>query len=189
MLPATICTRLASRFRRDGLGDLAGVAVGGVDDDDVDAGVHQAHRTLETGVADGRGRADQQPALVVLGGQGVSLGLLDVLDRDQADGAIGVVDDDQAFDLVLAQQLARLAGIDAFAHRDQVLAGHHRRGRDLVVALEAHVAVGQDADQLARAWRSTTGKPEILRRAVISRTSARVVSGLMVSGLMTMPLS
>ncbi len=37
--------------------------------------------------------------------------------------------------------------------------------------------------------RSTTGKPEILRRAVISRTSARVVSGWMVSGLMTMPLS
>ena len=37
--------------------------------------------------------------------------------------------------------------------------------------------------------RSTTGKPEILRRAVISRISAKVVSGWMVSGLMTMPLS
>ncbi len=37
--------------------------------------------------------------------------------------------------------------------------------------------------------RSTTGKPEILRRAVISRISRRVVSGWMVTGLITMPLS
>ena len=37
--------------------------------------------------------------------------------------------------------------------------------------------------------RSTTGKPEIFRRAVISLISRRVVSGWMVSGLMTMPLS
>jgi hypothetical protein len=37
--------------------------------------------------------------------------------------------------------------------------------------------------------RSTTGKPEILRSRVISRISPSVVSGWMVIGLMTMPLS
>jgi hypothetical protein len=36
---------------------------------------------------------------------------------------------------------------------------------------------------------STTGKPEIFRRALIWRTSLSRVSGLMVSGLMTIPLS
>ncbi len=36
---------------------------------------------------------------------------------------------------------------------------------------------------------STTGKPEIFRRAVSACTSPSVVSGLMVKGLMTMPLS
>ena len=36
---------------------------------------------------------------------------------------------------------------------------------------------------------STTGKPEMRRWALIWRISARVVSGWMVSGLITMPLS
>ena len=50
--------------------------------------------------------ADQQPALAVLGGQRMGLGLLHVLDGDQADGAVVVVDDDQPLDAVLLQQRA-----------------------------------------------------------------------------------
>src|SRR5690606_38098825 len=58
--------------------------------------------------------------------------------------------DDQPLDLLAAQQLARLSLADAFPDGDQVVLGHQRlRGR-LVAGLEAHVAVGQDADQLAR---------------------------------------
>ena len=47
---------------------------------------------------------DAQAALLVLAGVGMLLRLLDVLDRDQADAAVVVVDDQQLLDAVLMQQ-------------------------------------------------------------------------------------
>ena len=83
------------------------MAVGGVDHHHVGAGFRQSHGALVAGVADRRGGADQQAALLVLGGVREGLGLLDVLHRDQTDGAIVLVHDDDAFDLARAQQFAR----------------------------------------------------------------------------------
>lgn len=79
------------------------MAVRGVDDDTVDAGADQALGALEALVADGRGGGDAQAALRILGGVGVQRRLLDVLDRQQADAAMILVDDQQ-LDAVLVQQ-------------------------------------------------------------------------------------
>ncbi len=127
------------------------MAVGGVDHHHVDPRLHQGQGALEAGVADRGGRPDQQTALGVLGRMGVGLGLLHVLDGDQADGAVVLVHHDQALDLVAAQQRPRLGLADPLTHGDQVLVGHQLGSRDLVGALEPHVAVGQDAHQLAAA--------------------------------------
>ncbi len=62
------------------------------------------------------------------------------------------------------------------------------RTEGVLVGDEAHVAVGDDADQLA-ARASTTGTPEIRYRPHSASTSRRVSSGEQVTGLVIMPAS
>ncbi len=116
-------------------------------------------------VADRGGRGHAQPALLVLAGVRMGDRLFDILDGDQADAAILVVDHQQLFDAVLVQHPLRLVLADALAHRDQVFLRHQLRDLLARIGGEAHIAVGEDADQLAgRARccrRSTTGMPEM----------------------------
>ena len=56
------------------------VAVGGVHHQHVHAGLDQGHGALVAVAEEADGGADAQPALVVLGGQRVLLGLVEVLD-------------------------------------------------------------------------------------------------------------
>ena len=84
------------------------MAMGGVDDDAVDAGVDQQFGALIALVADGRGGGDAQASLGVLAGQRMQRRLLHILDRDEADAAEILVDDEQLFEPVLVQKAARL---------------------------------------------------------------------------------
>ena len=112
-LPAMTWTRLESFFtRRTASSTRSRVAMGGVDDDEVDVGVDQPLATLEAGVADARGGGDAKAALLVLGGVRVEAALLDVLDGDQADAAIVLVDDEQLLDAVLMQEPLGLVLVD-----------------------------------------------------------------------------
>ena len=89
--------------------------------------------------------------------------LLHVLDGDQADAAILIVDDEQLFDAMLVQHPLGLVLADAFAHRDEVFMRHQFGDLLARIGRKAHVAVGEDADQLARyalAAPVTTGMPE-----------------------------
>ena len=88
------------------LDDRARVAVGGVDDEHVDLGCDEGRRALERVRADADGGPDPQPPALVLRRERVALALLDVLDRDQAPEAPGVVDDRQLLDLVAPEQAA-----------------------------------------------------------------------------------
>jgi hypothetical protein len=113
------------------------VAVGGVGDEHVDAGVDQRGGPLP-GVAEvADGGTDQQAAVGVLGGVGELLGLHEVLDRDQAGEPTGLVDQRQPLALVLAQQRGRvsrempaapvMSGIGVITSSTLVVA-HSRRG-------------------------------------------------------------
>ena len=142
----------------------ARMAVRGVDHDQIDAGVDQRLGAGKALVADRGGGGDAQPALLVLAGVGIGDRLLDVLDRDQADAAVLVVDHQQLLDAVLVQQPLGLVLADALAHGDQLLLGHQLGDRLPRIGGEAHVAVGEDADQLAGPPLpppSTTGMPEM----------------------------
>jgi hypothetical protein len=100
---------------------------------------------------DADGSADQQTALGVLAGQWVFAGLADVLDRDQALEGEVVVDHHQALQAMLVQQSDDIFLADALFHRDQTLARRHDMAHMLVqVGLETQVAIGDDADHLAR---------------------------------------
>ena len=149
-LPAMTATLLVARWmRRTCCKHLLGMAVRGVDDEAVDAGRHQHLGALEALVADGRGRGDAQAPVGVLGGVRMRGRLLDVLDRDEADAAPGIVDDHQLLDPVLVQQAARLVLADALADRHD-LARHQFGHRLARIVGEAHVAVGEDADEPRR---------------------------------------
>ena len=90
--------------------------------------------------------------------------LFHVLDGDQADAAILIVDDQQLLDAVLMQHPLGLVLADALAHRDEVLVRHQLGDLLPGIGGKAHVAVGEDADQLAGlalAAPVTTGMPEM----------------------------
>ena len=89
------------------------VAVGGVGDEHVDAGLDQRGGPLP-GVAEvADGGADQQPAVAVVGRVRELLALDEVLDGDQAAEAALVVDERQPLALVRAQQRGGLLARDA----------------------------------------------------------------------------
>ena len=75
--------------------------------------------------------------------------LLDILDGDQADAAILVIDHQQLLDAVLMQQPLGLVLADAFAHGDEIFLRHQFGNLLARIGGKAHVAVGEDADQLA----------------------------------------
>ena len=164
-LPAMTETLLVARWmRRTWLKHLLGMAVRGVDDEAVDAGRHQHLGALETLVADGGGGGDAQPPVGVLGGVRMGGRLLDVLDGDEADAAPRIVDDHQLLDPVLMQEPARLVVAHPLADRHH-LAGHELGHRLARIVGEAHVAVGEDADELRAACRPPRARPPECRRS------------------------
>src|SRR6185312_8531051 len=121
----------------------------GIDYEHVDAGLDQHRHALLGIAADADRRADQQGVVLVLRRMRVVAGLLDVLDGDQPTQLERVVDHQHLLDAVLVQQHQHIILAGAFAHRDQlVLARHDVAHWVVVLALEAHVAAGDDADQL-----------------------------------------
>ena len=146
------------------LDDRLGMAVGGVDDEAVDPGRHQHLGALETLVADGGGGGDAEAPVGVLGGVRMGGRLLDVLDGDEADAAARFVDDDQLLDPVLVQEAARLVVADPLADRHH-LAGHQLRHRLARIVGEAHVAVGEDADEPRRLAVGARARPPECRRS------------------------
>ena len=125
------------------------MAVRGVDHDEIDAGLDQPLGAQEAFVADRGGGGDAQPALLVLAGVRIGDRLLDVLHGDQPDAAILLVDHQQLLDAVLVQQALGLVLADALAHGDQPLLGHQLGDLLARIGGEAHVAVGENADELA----------------------------------------
>src|SRR5690606_7942300 len=100
------------------------MAVGGVDDQQVDARVDKAFGALEPVVTDAGGGRHAKPTLRVLRGMRVELRLLDVLDGDETDAATLAVDDQQLFDAVLVQEPLGLVLIHALAHGDEPFLRH-----------------------------------------------------------------
>ncbi len=131
----------------DGSKHAHGVAVGGVYDDDVGLGRDQCAGTGLAVRSDAGGGGDSKAAKLVLVGERVGFRLVHVLDGDQADAAIAIVDNDQLLDPVLVQQVPGAFGADIGGDRDEVLPRHQLIHFQTGFGGEAHIAVGDDADQ------------------------------------------
>ena len=131
----------------DHIQDGGVVAVGGVDDEGIDAGVGEFAGAVEGLTLDADGGGDDETALVVVDGVGELLALGDVFDGDEAAEDALVVDDGQLFDAVFVEAVLGLLEGGADGGGDEAFAGHEvGDGAGLVVG-EAHVAVGEDADE------------------------------------------
>ena len=126
MLPAmTSSLRILALDLPHAVDDAARMAVGGVDHDDVDAGLHQALEPLVAVAADADGGAGAQLAGGVLGGVGMLGRLEDVLDGHQAAQLERRVHHQHALEPVLVHQRLGFVEARAFAHRDQPFARRH----------------------------------------------------------------
>ena len=123
------------------------MTVRGIDHDDIDLGLDQSQRPFDALGADAGGGGTTQSAQFVFVGKGVELGLVHVLDRDQADAAVAVVDHQQLLEPVAMQQPARLLGCGVRADGHQVVAGHQFIDFDRRIGGEADIAIGDHPDQ------------------------------------------
>ena len=123
--------------------------MGGVEADGVHLGVDQRGDAIHHIAGDANGGGAEQATLTVLGGVGVLLGLLDVLDGDEAAQHVVLVHQRQFFDAVFGEDLARLFQRGAHRGGDEVFRGHDLGDLAGIVGLKAQIAVGEDADQLA----------------------------------------
>ena len=127
------------------------MTVRGVHDDHVHARRHQRLDALFGVATDPDRRAHQQAFAAVVGGVRVVQFLLDVLDRDQAAQGELIVHHQHFLDAVPVQQADHFIVGRAFHDRDQtIFLGHDVANRIVELLLEAHVAAGDDANQLAR---------------------------------------
>ena len=121
------------------------------------------------------GRADSQAALLVLGGVGEFEFFLDVFYGDQALEVEILVHDQKLFDAVRLQNALGFFERGADRHGDQVVLGHDVADRLIEVALEAQVAVRQDARR--GACPRVTGSPETLYLFMMSSAWRTDISG------------
>ena len=129
-----------------------GMAVRGIDDEHVYAGIEQRLGAPDAVLAGaGRGGRAQAP-VIVLAGIGELLRLLDVLHRVTSPTQRYASSTTISFSMrCWCRSRFALLAIDGFAHRDELVLGHQLGDRLRGIGGEAHVAIGDDADQLLRA--------------------------------------
>jgi hypothetical protein len=125
------------------------MAVRGINHHQIDAGGNQRLGARKAFVADRGGGSNTQAALLVLTSVRIGHGLFYVLDRDKADAAVLAVHHHQFLDAMLMQQALGFVLADALAHGDELVLGHQLGNALLRIGGEAHIAVGENADQLA----------------------------------------
>ena len=150
MLPATTCTRVGQLL--DAVRPRRARAASGRGRCRPRPGrtpaVDQPLGAGEAVVADVVAAATRSRPCSSLAGMGIGLRLLDVLDRDQADAAVASSTTSSFSMRCWCSSRLASSGIDAFAHRDQPSLVISSRDRLARIGGKAHVAVGENADQL-----------------------------------------
>ena len=129
--------------------DVAGVAVGTVEHESVHARVKQRAGAVKHVRRNADGGGDKETAAAVLRGVRIGDRLFDVLDRDEALETEVLIHDGQLFDLVAAERFLRFFQRGPLAADNEIFARHKLANLAVHVGLKLHIAVGDDADELA----------------------------------------
>ena len=114
--------------------------------------------------------------------------LVNVLDRDQTAQHALRVHDGQLLDAVLAENLLGLVERRAHRRGDEILLRHRVVQRPVEAALELQIAIGDDADELARRVHDRHAR-DLEARSSARPPRAAMRSGESVIGLRIIPLS
>ena len=125
------------------------MAVGGVHHQQIHLGLDQFRRALQVIARGPQGGAHAQASLLVLAGIGIFDLLLNILYGNEPTKIIGFINNQKFFHAVPVQDLLGFFQGGADGDGNQVVLGHHLFHRQVEAVLEAQVAVGQDAHQLA----------------------------------------
>ena len=123
--------------------------MGGVHHQQIHLGLHQFRRAFQVIARGAQGRAHAQAPLLVFAGIRVFNLLLNILYGNESTKIIGLIDNQKFFHAVLVQHLLGFFQGRAHGDGDQVVLGHHLFHGQVEAVLEAQVAVGEDAHQLA----------------------------------------
>ncbi len=130
----------------DGIDDVLGVAVGGIDYDQVNVGSDEGLDPLV--FVDADGGSDAEPAALVSCGYGVLLDAVDIPHSNKACQLALSVDQEQLLDLVLLEYSLGLFEGGSGGPGDEVGLCHHGTYLDIVVLEELEVPASEDADEL-----------------------------------------
>src|ERR1700716_1638733 len=122
------------------------MAVGGVDDQDVDSRIDQRPRAIAVIRGANRRRHTKPSVLVFVRVREITT-LVDVLDGDQSAKDSLLVDDGKLFDAVLPEYCLGLVERGAHRSGDEILRRHRFAERTIEVALELEVAIRDDTDE------------------------------------------
>lgn len=133
----------------DALQHAFGVAVRGVDQQNVNACRHQRVNSLFVAGAGADRRAHAQTAVLVFTGVRFAFRFLEVFNGDHAQQVEAVVHHQRFFYALFVHLLQHHVARFTFFHGDQAIFRRHDRGDRLAqIGHEAHVAAGDDANQL-----------------------------------------
>ena len=124
------------------------MAVGRVDDQHIDARIDQPLGAFAAGVTYAGRRRHQEAFLLVLGGERMIRRFLHVVNGDEAHALAVIIHHEKFFDPVLVEKAPGLGTVNAFLHGHE-LPRHQIRHLGVHVGGKAHIAVGDDAFQLA----------------------------------------
>lgn len=126
------------------------MTVRGVDNDTVNAGVHESACAVKVILTVADSRADQKSAVLVLGGVGILNRFFDVFYSDKPFKVKVGVHDRKFFDAVFAENLLRLG--ERSTHRrgnETIFTRHNIADRLLEIGFETKIAVGENSDEFA----------------------------------------
>ena len=128
--------------------DTLGMSVCRVDDDGINARLHQGLHTLEGIGCHTHSGSHAQTSLGILASHGLVGRLGDVLVGDETDEVVLFIHYGKFLYLVLQENLAGTLQVSLLVRHHQVLLGHHLVYLAAQVRLETEVTVGHDAHQL-----------------------------------------
>ncbi len=147
--------------RGDGFHHAGGVAVRGIDGEDVDFGFGHFDGAFEEVAGGADGGADAEAAVVVFCGARIFEFFLDVFNGDEAFEVEVLIDDEKFFDAVFLQDAFGFVERRADRDGDEVVFRHDGADELIVIFFEAQVAVGEYAGE-ARAARDRKAGDAVL---------------------------
>src|SRR6266446_2064068 len=129
----------------DGFHDALGVAVGGINGEDIGFCLGHLDGTFKEIAGGADGSADGEAAVVVFCSARIFEFFLNVFYGDEAFEVEVLVNDEKFFDAVLLENFFGFVESGADGDGDEIVLGHHLADELRMIFFEAEVAVGEDA--------------------------------------------